>query len=130
MGLDIKNFYLGTPLNRFKYMKIPITLFPAHVRQQYQLHGDHVKNRFVYLVIRKAIYGLPQAGILANKLLISRLALDGYYKVAHTPGLWRHVTRPVQFTLCVDDFDVKYAGKENSDHLINTINKNYICSKN
>ena len=129
MGLNIKNFYLGTPLDRFEYMKIPITLFPAHIRLQYQLHGDRVKNGFVYLEIRKAIYGLPQAGILANKLLRSRLAPDGYYKVAHTPGLWRHVTRPVQFTLCVDDFGVKYVGKENSDHLINTINKHYTCSE-
>ena len=31
-----------------------------------------------------------------------------------TPGLWRHVTRQVQFSLVVDDFGVKYAGKENA----------------
>ena len=43
MGLDIKNFYFGTPLDRFKYMKIPITLFPARVRQQYQLRGERLK---------------------------------------------------------------------------------------
>ena len=78
MGLDIKNFYLGTPLDRFEYMKILITLLPAHIRLQYQLHSDHVKNGFVYLEIRKAIYVLPQAGILANKLRRSRLAPDGY----------------------------------------------------
>ena len=34
MGLNIKDLYLGTPLDRFEYTKIPITLFPAHVRQQ------------------------------------------------------------------------------------------------
>ena len=111
MGLDIKFFYLGTPIDRFEYLKISITLLPALVRQQYQLHGDRVKNGFVYLEIRKAIYGLPQAGILAKKLLRSRLAPYGYYEVAHTPGLWRHVARPVHFTLCVDNFGVKYTGK-------------------
>ena len=42
-------------------------------------------------------------------------------EVAHTPGLWRHVTRPVQFSLVVDDFGVKYKGKENAEHLINAI---------
>ena len=47
MGLDIKNCYLGTPIDHFEYMKILISLFPAHVRQQYQLHGDRVKNGFV-----------------------------------------------------------------------------------
>ena len=108
---------------------MPIALFPAHIREKYQLQGDRVKNNFVFLEIRKAIYGLPQAGILANKLLRSRLAPDGYYKVSHTPGLWRRVTRPVQVTLCVDDFGVKYIGKENADHFINTINKHYTCSE-
>ena len=82
MGLDINFFNLGTTLERFEYMKIPITLFPEHVRQQYQLHGNRVKNWLVYLEIRKAIYGLTQAGILSNKLLISRLAPYGYYEVA------------------------------------------------
>jgi hypothetical protein len=52
--------------------------------------------------IRRAMYGLPQAGILANKLLKQRLAKHGYYEVTHTPGLWKHISRPVQFTLVVD----------------------------
>ena len=85
----------------------------------------HVKNGFVYLEIRKAIYGLPQAGILANKLLRQRLRPAGDYEVAHTPGLWKHVTRPTQFTLTVDDFGVKYVGKEHADHLITTLREHY-----
>ena len=36
--------------------------------------------------IRKAIYGLPQDGSLANKLLKERLARAGYFEVTHTPG--------------------------------------------
>jgi hypothetical protein len=31
MCLDIKNFYLSTPLDRFEYMKMPIALFPAWI---------------------------------------------------------------------------------------------------
>ena len=73
--------------------------------------------------MRKAVYGLPQAGILANKQLRKKMAPHGYYEVAHTPGLWRHVTRPVQFTLVVDDFGVKYVGEENAKHLIQAIKK-------
>ena len=57
--------------------------------------------------IREAIYGLPQAGFLANKLLKKRLAPAGYYEMPHTPGLWKHVYRPIAFTLVVDDFGVK-----------------------
>ena len=120
MGIDIKNFYLGTLLDRYEYMRIPITLFPQHIIDQYNLRSK-VKNGQVYLEIRKAIYGLPQAGILANKQLREKLESAGYYEVAHTPGLWRHVTRPVQFSLVVDDFGVKYIGKENAEHLIHAI---------
>ena len=75
----------------------------------------------MWLEIRKAIYSLPQAGILANEQLRRKLAKHGYLEVNHTPGLWRHVTRPVQFSLVVDDFGVKYVGEENAQHLINVI---------
>ena len=36
-GIDIKNFYLGTPLDQFEYTKLPIALLPANIREQYQL---------------------------------------------------------------------------------------------
>ena len=63
MCIDIKNFYFGTPLDIFEYMQIPLTMFPDHVAQQYQLWGKE-KNGFIYVKIRNAIYGLPQAGVL------------------------------------------------------------------
>eukprot|EP00804_Cyclotella_cryptica_P009932 CCRYP_017361-RA/>CCRYP_017361-RA protein AED:0.34 eAED:0.36 QI:0/0/0/1/0.5/0.33/3/0/441 len=75
-----------------------------------------------------AIYGYPQAGALANKLLQKRLAPHGYYKVAHMPGLWRHVTQPISFTLVVDDFVVKYVGREHTKHLIQVLRENYTMS--
>ena len=77
MTLDVKNFYLNTPLKRYEYLRIPINLIPEEVIQQYQLHliTHHGHD---YVEIRKGMYGLPQAGLLANQLLESRLALDGY----------------------------------------------------
>ena len=58
MGIDIKNFYLGTPLDRYEYMKLPLSLFPRHTIEQYDLRR-HEKGGFVYVEIRRAIYGLP-----------------------------------------------------------------------
>jgi hypothetical protein len=78
--------------------------------------------------IQKGMYGLPQAGILANKLLEKRLAVHGYAPLPHTHGLWQHKTRPVQFSLVVDDFGVKYVGKEHADHLFQTLLKYYPTS--
>jgi len=33
----------------------------------------------VYIQVKKGMYGLAQAGILANKMLNKRLAAHGYY---------------------------------------------------
>jgi hypothetical protein len=78
--------------------------------------------------IRRGCYGLPQAGILANKLLKKRLAKHGYFELPHTPGLFKHISRPVQFTLVVDDFGIKYVGEDNLQHLLNAIEQDYSIS--
>ncbi|KAL7500917.1 hypothetical protein ACHAWT_008970 [Skeletonema menzelii] len=121
---DISNFYLGTPLDRYEYMKIPLHIFPAHVKQQYNLHNLAYKGQ-VYLEIRRSIWGLPQAGILSNQLLKQRLAPHGYYECEHTPGLWRHKTRDIAFTLVVDDFGIRYTNKADADHLYECIAEHY-----
>ncbi|KAL7543533.1 hypothetical protein ACHAWF_007410 [Thalassiosira exigua] len=69
------------------------------------------------------MYGPSQAGALANKALRKYLAPFGYYECAHTPGLWCHATRPIQFTLVIDDFGVKFKGKEHVYHLIQCLQK-------
>jgi hypothetical protein len=74
------------------------------------------------------MYGLPQAGILANELLQRNLANDGYHPTTHTHGVWTHDTRPVSFSLVVDDLRVKYVGHEHAEHLMTCINKNYNIS--
>ncbi len=103
MCLDIKNFYLSTPLDPFENTKMPITLFLAWIVKRYNL-TQHVHNGFVYLKLRRAVWGLPQARILANKLLCKRLLPHGYFEYNNTPGLWKLKTSTISFTLVVDDF--------------------------
>ncbi len=79
--------------------------------------------------MQRAIWGLPQAGILANKLLRHRLLPHGYYECNNTPGLWKHKTHLIAFTLVVDNFGVKYVGKEHADHMIQCIKKMYECTE-
>ena len=121
---DVKSFYLETPLDRFEYMRMHIDLIPPEFADAYNLH-DKVKDGYVYMEIRKGMYGLPQAGILANKLLKERLAPKGYYEVEHTPGLWKHIWRSITFTLVVDDFGIKYEGEEHFDDLITALREHY-----
>ena len=99
---------------------LPLALFPEWIKNQYNL-DTNARDGFVFLEIRRAVWGLPQAGILANKLLQKRLKPHGYYECVNTPGLWRHTTRPITFSLVVDDFGVKYVGKEHADHLISCL---------
>jgi hypothetical protein len=47
---DISNFYLGTPMDRFEYMKIPIGLIPQEIIDQYKLM-DLVHNGYIYMEI-------------------------------------------------------------------------------
>ena len=75
------------------------------------------------------MYGLPQAGIIANQLLTKRLEPHGYFQCRHTPGLWKHKWRPILFSLVVDDFGIKYVGKQHADHLIQVIEQDYDFSQ-
>ena len=84
-----------------------------------------IHNEYLYCEIRKGIYGLPQAGRLANTLLKQHLATCGYMECMHTPGLWRHNFLPVQFTLVVDDFGIKFFCVEHLQHLVESLKKFY-----
>jgi hypothetical protein len=67
-------------------------------------------------------------GVIAQLLLEERLAKHGYRQSKTTPGLWTHDSRPISFSLVIDDFGVKYVGEENAQHLLDTVRKYYKCS--
>jgi hypothetical protein len=102
MMMEMKNYYFGTPLPRFEYMKMLLSCFPDEIIQKYNLNALAIDG-WVYIEIRKGRYGLKQAGLLANHLMQTCLAPFGYYPARHTPVLWLHKTRPISFTLVVDD---------------------------
>ena len=124
MTLDIKDFYLNNPMPTFEYMRIPVKDIPTVIMEQYNL-THLVYNGYVMVEIRKGMYGLPQAGIIANDRLVKHLHGYGYTPTKHTPGLFTHSDRPICFSLTVDDFGVKYVGKEHADHLITTLETLY-----
>ena len=71
------------------------------------------------------MYGLPKSGLLSNELLEKRLNKRDYQHSKLVPGLWKHNWRPIQFTLVVENFVVKYVGKEHALHLKQTLEENY-----
>ncbi len=71
------------------------------------------------------MYSLPQTGLLANKLLEKCLNKHRYQQSKLVPGLWMHDTRHIPFTLVVNDFGIKYVGKEHAQHLKNALEEHY-----
>ena len=60
MGLDLKDFYLATPMEEYEYTRIKGEYIPKETMDKYHLWGL-VDNGYLYIEIRKGMYGLPQA---------------------------------------------------------------------
>ena len=67
--MDIKDFYLRTPMKRPEYMRLKITDIPQEVIEHYNLMSLFTQDGYVYCKISRGMYGLPQAGIIAQELL-------------------------------------------------------------
>ena len=123
LTLDIKNFYLGTPMKYFQYIRVKREVIPQEVMDEYNFTIE--PDGHAYFEIRRGMYGLKEAGIIAFQQLVQKLRPYGYEPMKHTPGFWRHTTRKTTFTLCVDDFGVKYFNEEDAHHLINAVKDHY-----
>ena len=108
-------------------MKIKLDILPQEIVDRYNLlkiaHNGHV-----YIKIKVRMYSLPKAGILANELLKTCLAAKGYHEAQFTPGLYRHVWRPIMFSLVVDNFGIKSQGIQHVRHLNETLEEHYEVS--
>ena len=127
MTLDIKDFYYGTAMAQYKYMILALACISDEIIEHYSLR-TLISEGWVYLEIRKGMPGLKQAGRISNDRLKAHLAHFGFAPVPRTLALWKHTTKPIIFSLVVDNFGVQYIGKENADHLIQTLQKIYIIS--
>jgi hypothetical protein len=88
-----------------------------------------VYKRYIHLEMQRAVWGLPQAGILAKKHRRCKLDPFGYYKHVNTLGLWYHESRPISLTLVVDNFGIKYKTKDDINHLIGAIKSTYTVTE-
>ena len=129
MTLDIKNFYLNTPLAWYEYLRLKLSNLPEDVIEQYGLKDKTTSEGYIYVENRKGMYGLPQAGLLAQELLEQRLQKQGYTQSKVTPGFWTHAWQPISFTLVVEYLGVKYVGKEHVNHLMRVLKEKYEISE-
>jgi hypothetical protein len=123
---DLKDFFLCSDMPIYQYMRVHRKYVPHKILEEYAITASHFDSKgYVYLEIRKGMYGLKEASILAYDQLKDHLAPYGYAPVRLTPGLWKHNTRRTTFTLAVDDFGIKYFSNADADHLFSAIETRY-----
>jgi hypothetical protein len=86
--VDIKDFYLCTPMKRFEYTRLKITDIAEEIIREYGLQGLATSDGFIYCEIQKGMYSLPQADIIAQELLKEQLAKYGYHQRKIIPSFW------------------------------------------
>ena len=95
---------------------IQISMIPKEFVEKYNLtEKSHIG--YIFAQITKLMYGLPQSGKIAHEALVKHLDPYGYNLSIKNPGIWKHNSRPINFTLVADYFGVKYLGKEHALHL-------------
>ena len=129
--IDIKDFYLCSTLDTPAFMRIRLDQLSPATIERFKL-SSFAKNGKVLFKIVKGIYGLPEAGRLAQKELFAFLRKNGFYNCSNdenggllldgTPCLWHNNPDPAKatlsFSLVVDDFGIKYKEKRDVDALV------------
>ena len=118
MLADIKDYFLATPMAKAEYMKVQYKHIPEDIRIRYNLQDKLTTDNCIYIKIKKGMYGLKQAAVLAYNQLKAKLLPAGYSPIIGTAGMWQHTIKRTKFCLCVDDFRIKHYSKEDPNHLL------------
>ena len=110
-------------MDQSEYASFKLSVIPKEINVEYNLL-DYEHNGWIYFNILRGCYGLPWSGRLSNDLLLKWLNKEDYFQASTTPELWRHKWWPIQFTLIVDEFGMKYVGRKHAKHL-DSVLKNY-----
>jgi hypothetical protein len=124
MTLDLKDMYLQSDLEKTEYVAIPVADIPAESMTRHKLH-DKVRNGRVYFKVDKAMYGLPQAGYIAQQDLGKLLRANGFKECPRTPQVYRHEERALTMSIVVDDFGVLYIRESDVDWLLKVLRTKY-----
>ena len=85
-------------------------MIPQELVDKYNLI-EKAHNEYIFSRVTKGMYELPQTGRMAHDALVKHLEPYGYHPSSKTPRIWKHNSRPINFTLVVNYFGVKYSVK-------------------
>lgn len=128
MTMDVTDMYLNTklPPDQWEYMVIDINDIPQEIIDTYNLKSYIANTETkIYFEVMGALYGMKQAGYLANKDIEEHLANHGYTSRPTTPCLFKHKTDNIEFTLITDDFGVRYGDRAAAEKLYSVMSLKY-----
>ena len=65
-------------MKQYKYFRLKLSNFPGNVIEQYDLKHKCTPKGYIHIEVRKCMYVIPQAGLLAQEILEECLATKGY----------------------------------------------------
>jgi hypothetical protein len=95
MLMDIKNYYISTPLPQFEYMKILLSRFPEEIIQKYSLNAEIVQrynlsalavDGWAYIEIQKRHVRIETSGITRQPITAN--AFGTIWILPCTPHPW------------------------------------------
>jgi len=125
---DIVDYYLHSKLDKGNevYMYIKVSDMPEFTQKHFNIQQYLEPGQLSVLVrVLGGLYGMPEAGYLAQQKLIPILATKGFVQCKSTPCLFIHPTRDIEFTLVVDDFFISYAHDTDANFLLDTLRSTY-----
>jgi hypothetical protein len=122
---DISDMYLHSQLEEPEYMWIRLCDIPPATIQHFDIKSRTALGATKVAVrIKGGMYGLPQAGLLAQKKLVKVLYDNDYYMCKSTICLFKHRTLATEFVLTVDDFAISHKPSE-LQHLLDALKSVY-----
>ena len=124
---DITDMYLiDNPLERPEYLRISLADMSPWAISHFRVRDYmSVGATSVLAEVTNGLYGLPQAGRLAQAKLRRHLTDEGYIESAITPCHWSHPTDAIEFDIITDDFGISTAGPEPAERLFTALRKYY-----
>ena len=86
-ALDLKYIFLHTEMKESEYMKVNYKYFPEDIIRNYN-PVDKVHNGYIYMKIKKDVYDLKQAALLAYNTVSNLLVNAEYEPILGSLGLW------------------------------------------
>ena len=70
MSIDLKDFFLATPMKGNKYMRVNYKHFPDDIKKRYNLDDKATPSGNIFIKIKRGMYGLKQAAFYRDQIYL------------------------------------------------------------